>query len=177
MIIRKSEYADVATIMAIYARAKAFMAEQGNPDQWNDEYPMEDLIRYDIERGVSFVCDDNGKVAATFAFIIGDEPSYQLIEEGAWHYDQPYGTIHRLASSGEAKGIFKACFDFCKSQINYLRADTHHNNKVMLSLLPKYGFVKCGRIYVLDGTPRIAFDLLLPDDNSQSEFNDNLTSD
>lgn len=34
----------------------------------------------------------------------GEEPTYQVIDNGSWSYDIPYGTIHRVASSGKAKG-------------------------------------------------------------------------
>lgn len=53
---------------------------------------------------------------------LGEDESYRVIEDGAWHLDQPYGTIHRLASNGKARGVSRACFDFCTAQIGYLRA-------------------------------------------------------
>ena len=43
-------------------------------------------------------------VVGTFSFIIGDEPTYQVLLNGRWHADRPYGTIHRLASSGTIRG-------------------------------------------------------------------------
>lgn len=52
-----------------------------------------------------------------------------MIDNGSWSYDIPYGTIHRVASSGKAKGVAKACFDFCFGLINYVRIDTHRDNK------------------------------------------------
>lgn len=36
---------------------------------------------------------------------LGEDESYRVIEDGAWHLDQPYGTIHRLASNG--KGVWR----------------------------------------------------------------------
>ena len=38
-----------------------------------------------------------------------------------------------------------------------LRIDTHKDNKIMINLIEKAGFERCGTIYVDDGTPRIAY--------------------
>ena len=96
----------------------------------------------------------------TFTLIVGEEPNYQRIENGAWHSDKPYGTIHRMASSGAAKGIAKACFAFCCEQIDYLRIDTHRENLTMQAAIQQFGFRKCGTIFVENGTERIAYDYL-----------------
>ncbi len=48
--IRKSAEADLDRIMEIYARARRFMAEHGNPNQWGPtNWPPESLIRQDID--------------------------------------------------------------------------------------------------------------------------------
>lgn len=95
-----------------------------------------------------------------FAFIPGEDPTYRYIEDGSWHWNRPYGTIHRLASRGTARGVAKACFDFCREKIPYLRIDTHADNHPMQSAVLRYGFRKCGTIYLTDGSPRIAFDYM-----------------
>lgn len=77
---------------------------------------------------------ENGEIVGIFALFLGEDESYRVIEDGAWHLDQPYGTIHRLASNGKARGVSKACFDFCTAQIGYLRADTHADNRPMQRL-------------------------------------------
>ena len=106
------------------------------------------------------VCVENDKVVATFTLIIGDEPNYQLIENGSWRSETPYGTVHRLASDGTTKGIARACFDFCKTQISHLRVDTHKDNKPMQACFKQNGFEECGIIYVSDGTPRLAYEFI-----------------
>ena len=67
------------------------------------------------------------------------------------------GTLHRLASAGESKGIGKAVVEWCLEHCESLRADTHADNKIMQHLLEENGFTKCGIIHVEDGTPRIAY--------------------
>ena len=59
MEIRKSVVGDLERIMEIYAHARAFMAEHGNPRQWGPTcWPPEALIRKDIEERNSYVCLD-----------------------------------------------------------------------------------------------------------------------
>ena len=103
MEIRRSEETDCCEIMKIYAHARRFMAEQGNPDQWGPtNWPPEALIHSDIQAGNSYVCIDEDKIAGTFFFVRGRdiEPTYRVIEDGAWLDDSPYGVIHRLAANG-----------------------------------------------------------------------------
>ena len=76
---------------------------------------------------------------------------------GRWHADRPYGTIHRIASDGTAKGIARFVFDWCAQQIDYLRIDTHENNRPMQAAVLRYGFQPCGIVQVRGGA-RLAFD-------------------
>ena len=94
----------------------------------------------------------------TFSFIIGDEPTYQVLLNGRWHADRPYGTIHRLASNGTVRGVSRACFNFCTGLSDYVRVDTHADNRAMQAAIEGYGFRKCGNIYASSGTLRMAYD-------------------
>ena len=58
------------------------------------------------------------------------------------------------------KGIARACFEYCIEQIDYIRIDTHKDNISMQTAIERFGFRKCGNIYVRDGTERIAYDYL-----------------
>ena len=46
--IRPALPADLPEIFAIYARARDFMKETGNPNLWSDKWPPEDLVREDV---------------------------------------------------------------------------------------------------------------------------------
>lgn len=157
MEIRRAVWEDLPQIMEIYARARAFMRETGNPTQWGDGYPQESLIRQDIAEGVSYVAEEKGELEAVFMFRQGEDPTYRVIEEGAWRNDAPYGVLHRIASMGRVRGAGSRCIQWCFDQCGNLRGDTHSDNKVMQHVLEKNGFVRCGRIYVADGSPRIAY--------------------
>lgn len=160
MNIRLASVEDLERIKEIYVHAKAYMVETGNPNQWLDGYPRREMLEEDIARGQLYVMEDCGHLYGAFAFIIGEDDTYQLIEDGAWRSDATYGTIHRIASSGEAKGLLHICMEYCLKQIDYIRIDTHHDNKVMQHLILKEGFMPCGIIYAIDGNPRIAYDYI-----------------
>ena len=147
-------------IMDVYARARAFMAENGDPTQWKDSYPSRELIEEDILSNRLFVCVINGELEAVFAFVLGEDPTYRVIEDGQWLNDQPYGTLHRLASAGHRKGMGRMVIDWCLEHCESLRADTHADNKIMQHVLESNGFTRCGIIHVADGSPRIAYQKL-----------------
>lgn len=161
MYITHAKYDDLNTILEIYNHARRFMKAHRNPAQWIDGYPGKEVIEKDIKNNNCYVCMENDKIAGVFSFIIGDEPNYQIIEQGNWRSNDTYGTIHRLASDGQTKGIAKCCFDFCAKKCPYLRIDTHMDNQPMQGAILKYGFQKCGIIHVANGTERIAFDYLV----------------
>ena len=158
MYVRRSNMEDIPAMMDLYAQARVFMRENGNLNQWDESYPSRELLEKDIAFGNSYIVEDDEKnLAATFAFIKGEDPTYYGIENGAWLNHEPYGTIHRLAGNTSYHGIASGCISWCKSQIGNLRADTHEDNKIMQHLLEKNGFVRCGIIHLANGAPRIAY--------------------
>ena len=149
---------DLPQILQIYAHAREAMAASGNPTQWGDNFPPQELLEEDIDSNRLFVDVVNGQLLGVFAFILGADPTYQVIEDGAWLNDTlPYGTIHRIGSDGTVKGVLAAAVDYCKTICPELRIDTHYDNKVMQHLVPKNGFRRCGIIHLADGSPRIAY--------------------
>ena len=88
---------------------------------------------------------------------MGEDPTYAVIENGAWLNDRPYGTIHRIGSDGKKSGVLRHAADFCLERTKDLRIDTHEDNKIMQALVESYGFKRCGIIHIDDGTPRIAY--------------------
>ena len=156
MYVRKAKTPDYGRIMEIYRIAQDYMINAGNPDQWGHFYPDPELVRNDIAEGVCFViCQE--EIHGVFALIEGPDPTYEYIEEGAWLNDDSYVVIHRIAGDGQAHGIFRCAADYCKNVSSNVRIDTHSNNTTMQRHIRKNGFVKCGIIYVEDGSPRIAY--------------------
>ena len=154
--IRKSTYDDLNRITEIFAYARKQMALNGNPSQWKNDRPSMELVKKDIDVSNSYVVLNEGKIVATFAFIVGVEPTYLDID-GKWLDDDPYGTIHRIASDGSVKGVFDQVIDYVSKRGVDIRIDTHKDNKIMRHLIEKNGFVYCGIIIVDDGAPRLAY--------------------
>jgi hypothetical protein len=159
MQIRKTQEKDIKDILEIYHKAREYMRANNNFNQWDDDYPGLESLKEDMTKGVSYVLEnDDGEVLGTFAFIIGEDPYYGYIEEGSWTKDEPYGVIHRIASSGKVRNFTRICLDFCIKEIPYLRIDTHEDNLPMQGAIKAYGFEECGIIYVRGHSPRLAFD-------------------
>ncbi len=159
MIIRKATPHDFDRICEIFALARQFMADSGNPTQWGNKNPTADRIKADIDAGIDYVCESDGIVRAVFVLTDFDG-SYADIEDGNWLDDGNYGVIHRVASDGTVRGVSNVIMDYCKSRFKNLRGDTHADNKVMQNVFLRNGFVKCGRVYAPDGTPRIAYNFI-----------------
>ena len=157
MIIRKSTEQDIPRMLEIFAIARRFMAETGNPNQWAETYPSNELLMNDINSGDSYVCLEDDKVVATFVLRGGNDPTYNIIYDGEWKNDNPYATIHRIASSGEVKGIFNHTMKFALQNYATIRIDTHRDNKVMQHTILKAGFSYCGIIHCWSGDERLAY--------------------
>ena len=83
MNIRKSTAPDFENILRIYACAREKMKKNGNPKQWGDNRPTPETVARDIEHENSYVIEVSGKICGVFALIIGDEPTYQIIDHHA----------------------------------------------------------------------------------------------
>ena len=52
MEIRKANISDFESILKIYEKARQYMVQNGNPNQWaKNNWPPEDLVKKDIENG------------------------------------------------------------------------------------------------------------------------------
>lgn len=157
--IRTAKRSDLPRIEEIYAYARTFMAETGNPHQWGTTTPQTSQLVEDIAKGDLYVLIDDGIIHGVFYFWIGEDPTYGVIEDGCWRSDSPYGTIHRIAGDGSG-GVLAAAVAFGKTKIHHIRIDTHHDNQIMQKAIAKQGFRRAGIIYLQNGDPRIAYDLL-----------------
>lgn len=157
MTIRKTRMDDLARVQEIYAGAREYMAKSGNPTQWGAHKPPVDQVIRDINAGKSYVCEKDGEIIAVFYFAVEEDETYQVIYDGAWLNDAPYGVLHRVAVSSQEKGIGSFCVKWAFAQCKNLRIDTHENNIAMRKMLEKNGFTYCGKITIQDGTERIAF--------------------
>lgn len=159
LFVRQAVNDDFESILSVYEKAREFMKNTGNPSQWGSTYPTKQMLENDLEKGQLFVVEHLGMVVGSFVFFVGIEPNYAYIENGEWAKNGEYGVLHKVASDGSVKGVFGSVLAFAKSKADYLRIDTHADNKVMQSLLDKNGFTRRGVVYMRDdGTPRFAYD-------------------
>mgnify|MGYP002094606407 CR=1 FL=1 len=57
MYVRRSNMEDIPAMMDLYAQARVFMRENGNPNQWDDSYPSRELLEKDIAFGNSYIVE------------------------------------------------------------------------------------------------------------------------
>ena len=157
MEVKQSTLEYLDDIMEIYSHARKEMIKNGNPHQWKNYHPPVEEVIKEINEGKHFVIFENNVIVGVFSLIFGEDPTYKYIENGSWLNDEPYATIHKIASSNIVKGIFKFAIDYAFSRIDNVRIDTHIDNKIMFHLLKEYGFTYCGTIYLKNEEPREAF--------------------
>ncbi len=156
MHITKALPQDLDRIMQLIHHSRTIMREHGNTVQWINGYPDRAQMQRDIEEAALYVMIKDQIIRGVFYFSTRSDPFYENIL-GAWPNELPYGVIHRLATDGQCKGIAKTAIDWCFTQINTLRIDTHENNHIMQAILKKENFEHCGTIFVRDDSPRMAF--------------------
>ncbi|NLL00825.1 MAG: GNAT family N-acetyltransferase [Clostridiales bacterium] len=157
MEIRQTVMDDLEEVMEIYDDARKYMRDSGNVNQWVNGYPNIELIKQDILDEKSYVCVDCNRIVGVFYFNKGPDPTYLTIYEGAWINEEPYSVVHRIASASRQKGVASHCLDWCFNRLPNIRIDTHRDNYIMMNLLAKNSFSRCGIIYLEDGSERIAY--------------------
>ena len=114
MQIRKATMNDLPDILAIYAYARKYMKEHGNPDQWRDSYPPVSLTTQDIQSDCLYVCiiqiEEDEQIGGVFYFHREEDPDYQTID-GSWLNDRPYAVVHRVATAPGTKGVATFCLN------------------------------------------------------------------
>lgn len=160
-----AELKDVSVCYGIIEDGRAFQQEQGFV-QWTEKYPNRDTILEDIQNQKGYVIKSDQEILGYMLIDFDGEPAYDNIN-GAWRVDAPYGVIHRMAFSKNARGkgiadkafamIDKICLD---NNVPYIRIDTGFENKRMQHILEKNGYVKCGTI-IFQGGEFLAYDKLL----------------
>lgn len=107
-----------------------------------------------------------GNVIAYGAVVFDGEPAYDAIE-GAWLTDGKYVVLHRMAVADGEKGRGVAT-EFMRrvEAMAYgrgtgsMRVDTNFDNRYMLRMLGRLGFVYCGKVRYRSGE-RLAFEKTL----------------
>lgn len=160
--VRLARLSEMETLQKIYDQGQKFQIKQGNRHQWAPGYPGLAQIKRDILKNHLFVLvDERDHILAAMALIAGIDPTYQHIEGRGWLDETSYHTVHRFVSAGLRRHSGRDLLKWAISQCGNIRIDTHKANLSMLQLLEDLGFTHCGRIYLLNGDPREAFQIHL----------------
>ena len=157
MKIRHAKLCELPALLEIYDNARLYMRENGNPTQWNNGYPNEEVLRDDIERDRLYVCEENGEILGVFCYFEGTDPTYTKIYDGEWLDEKHVGVMHRIAVALHRRGVASFCYDYCFNISKNIRIDTHRDNIPMQRSLVKNGFKYCGIIHLLNGDERLAY--------------------
>lgn len=113
--------------------------------------PSAEQLAADIAAGGSYVCEVDGRVVATFAFLPGPDECYDVIEDGQWRSDAPYAVLHRVGIRRHHAWRRGCDVCLCQGTLDHLRIDTHQDNLPMQGAIAKAGFKRAGIVYVSDG--------------------------
>jgi ribosomal protein S18 acetylase RimI-like enzyme len=146
------------------------LLKQKNVDQWQFEDPTKASFLHEINQKNLYVLEIDDVICGMFALIFGVEPTYNNIN-GAWRYNLPYATIHKLALDPEyqhhgiARTMLLKAEEIAREHgINYMRIDTHKDNLQAQKTFLSVGYVYCGDIMVdivRGDKHRYAYDKLL----------------
>ncbi len=164
MTFRLATHADIPQMMPLFEAASQGLRNIG-VNQWQNGYPQRSLIESDVESGVSFVLLDEGVIIGTAVISFGGEPTYDHIE-GAWlTTEAEFVVIHRLTIRPDRRGarlaerLFAEAERMCRERgVRTMRIDTHEGNLPMQRAVERYGFQRCGVIYLDNGDPRLAYE-------------------
>lgn len=163
--ITKTTKRDIDRVMVIIGEARQSMGKLGI-DQWQYGYPSRDIIKDDVDNGISYVVKgEGGEIIATFCLKEDKEPTYNTIYEGEWINKGDSFALHRIAicnnqrGKGVADEIITFIADKCRTNsVASVKVDTHKGNIPMRKMLERNGFKYCGIIYLTTGEERVAYE-------------------
>ena len=167
-MLRKTKSTELDEIMLIIEDGREFLQQQGI-NQWQNGSPGKEIIEQDIKNQTSYVYETDRNIVAT-AMITNYDRDYENYPT-LWSKCDNYLVIHRIATiknkrnQGIGRQFLSAIVKFAKKEnIDYIRIDTHKNNKIMRKFLSNFGFVELGEIKLtmknnLDDKERIAYEI------------------
>ena len=167
-MLRKAKSTELDEIMLIIEDGREFLRQQGI-NQWQHGSPSKETIEQGIKNQTSYVYEIDRNIVAT-AMITNYDRDYEK-SPTLWSKCDNYLVIHRIATKknkrnqGVGRQFLSAIEEFAKKEnIDYIRIDTHKDNKIMRKLLSNFGFVELGEIKLtmknnLDDKERIACEI------------------
>ena len=167
-MLRKAKSTELDEIMLIIEDGREFLPQQGI-NQWQHGSPSKETIEQDIKEQTSYVYEIDRNIVAT-AMLTNYDRDYENYPT-LWSKCDNYLVIHRVATlknirnQGIGRQFLSAIVEFVKKEnIDYIRIDTHKDNKIMRKFLSDFGFVELGEIKLTmknnsDDKERIAYEI------------------
>lgn len=167
-MLRKAKITELDEIMLIIEDGREFLRQQGI-NQWQHGSPSKETIEQGIKEQTSYVYEIDRNIVAT-AMLTNYDRDYENYPT-LWSKCDNYLVIHRMATlknirnQGIGRQFLSAIVGFAKKEnIDYIRIDTHKDNKIMRKFLSDFGFVELDEIKLimknnLDDKERIAYEL------------------
>ncbi len=151
---RPATESDIDGIMLIVRQARNYLKNH-RVDQWQGEYPTQDIFAADIANGECYAVTYGERLAGFFCLTEAPESGYDKITDGKWHGEGKYCTLHRMAIEAQFRGtsLSDMLIDFADDMARAkgaecVRTDTHRKNKAMQRLLKRKGYVYKGNVLV-----------------------------
>lgn len=150
MYIRIANKTDYPELIDLMNRLAPAMLKSGNL-QWKEKHPTKKAIKKDIEAHNLFILILDEKIIGVVVIdaLLPDE-----YEQIPWKTSPNTYTFHRMMvdPKHQGKGIAKTMLHFIENRginmgMKSLRADTHKDNTIMLSLFEKFNFSYVGNVY------------------------------
>lgn len=151
---RPATESDIDGIILIVRQARNYLKKH-RVDQWQGEYPTQDIFAADIANGECYAVTYGERLAGFFCLTEAPESGYDKITDGKWHGEGKYCTLHRMAIEAQFRGtsLSDMLIDFADDMARAkgaecVRTDTHRKNKAMQRLLKRKGYVYRGNVLV-----------------------------
>ena len=151
---RPAVESDIEDIMLIVRQARNYLKKH-SVDQWQGEYPTQDIFAADIANGECYAVTYGERLAGFFCLTEAPESGYDKITDGKWHGEGKYCTLHRMAIEARFRGtgLSDMLVDFADEtakakDAECVRTDTHRKNKAMQKLLKRKGYAYRGNVLV-----------------------------
>ena len=151
---RPAVESDIEDIMLIVRQARNYLKKH-RVDQWQGEYPTQDIFAADIANGECYAVTYGERLAGFFCLTEVPESGYDKITDGKWHGEGKYCTLHRMAIEARFRGtgLSDMLVDFADETAKAkgaecVRTDTHRKNKAMQKLLKRKGYAYRGNVLV-----------------------------
>ena len=151
---RPAVESDIEDIMLIVRQARNYLKKH-RVDQWQGEYPTQDIFAADIANGECYAVTYGERLAGFFCLTEAPESGYDKITDGKRHGEGKYCTLHRMAIEARFRGtgLSDMLVDFADETAKAkgaecVRTDTHRKNKAMQKLFKRKGYAYRGNVLV-----------------------------